>query len=128
MSARPIDRALPVALLFCELLKKYQVPLPLAEFRFSMERQWRFDWGWPTYLVALEVEGGAWTRGRHTRGKGFLEDCVKYSEAAALGWRLLRVPPDQLLTLDTVHLIRRALAFVPPAYMTSDDPPPPWAA
>lgn len=121
--AQPIDRTVELAPMLYALLEKYQVPRPVPELRFSTDRQWRFDWAWPAYRVALEVEGGAWTQGRHTRGRGFLDDCEKYSEAAALGWRLIRVPPDQLLTLDTIYLIKRALAFVPSAF-TPDDPPP----
>ena len=109
-ASQPIDRTVQLAPLFYALLEKYQIPRPVPELRFSTARQWRFDWAWPAYLVALEVEGGAWSNGRHVRGKGFLDDCAKYSEAAALGWRLIRVPPDQLCTLETVHLIKRALA------------------
>ena len=59
--------------------------------------------------VALEVEGGAWTRGRHTRGPGFIRDMAKYNEAVVRGWALLRVTPRQLVTAETVMLVRRAM-------------------
>lgn len=85
----------------------------VTEHRFHPERQWRFDFAWPAILVAVEVEGQVHGRpctrcgkmlagGRHTRGKGFEADCVKYNEAMRLGWRVIRVTGD---------MIRRGQAF-----------------
>lgn len=58
----------------------------------------------------MEVEGGAFIRGRHTRGAGFRRDLEKYSEAAAMGWLVVRVLPEQLCEQRTLSWIRRALA------------------
>ena len=66
------------------------MPEPLAEFRFHPERRWRFDFAWPAEQLAIEVEGGTYTRGRHNRPVGFAQDCEKYNSAALLGWRVLR--------------------------------------
>jgi very-short-patch-repair endonuclease len=87
-----------------------QLPAPVAEYRFTMLRRWRFDFAWPQQMVALEVEGGVWTRGRHTRGSGFVKDMEKYNHAAADGWRVLRVTPQQLMTEETLTLVRRCLS------------------
>jgi very-short-patch-repair endonuclease len=72
------------------------LPAPVAEYRFHPTRKWRLDWCWPTEKVALEVEGGAWIGGRHTRGAGYLKDCEKYNELACAGYRLLRVTPKEI--------------------------------
>lgn len=72
------------------------VPKPVAEYRFHPLRKWRFDWAWPAQKVALEVEGGVWIQGRHSRGAGFLKDAEKYNTAATMGWRVLRVTPKQI--------------------------------
>ena len=77
----------------CEALG---LPVPVAEFRFALPRRWRFDYAWPDYLVALEIEGGVWTGGRHVRPSGFLGDMLKYNCAAVLGWRVLRCTPQTL--------------------------------
>jgi len=53
-------------------------------------RDWRFDFAWPAVLVALEVEGAVFADGRHTRGKGFEDDCEKYNAATVIGWKVLR--------------------------------------
>jgi hypothetical protein len=71
-------------------------PAPVAEFRFSPPRRWRFDLCWQSPRLALEFEGGAFSHGRHVRGEGFTHDCLKYSRAALLGWRLLRATTEML--------------------------------
>lgn len=67
------------------------LPKPVAEFRFHPTRKWRFDWCWPDQKFALELEGGVYANGRHTRGKGYENDCRKYNSALLLGWKVLRV-------------------------------------
>ena len=89
----------------------YGLPKPETEFRFHPERQWRFDFCWPSHQVALEVEGGAWTRGRHTRGKGFIADIEKYNEATIMGCRVLRCTPQQLESGEACVLVRRAMGL-----------------
>lgn len=81
----------------------------VSEYRFDPIRHWRFDWALPSHKVALEVEGGAFSRGRHTRGAGFVKDMEKYNAATLAGWKVLRVTPDQLLS-DGPVLLRQALA------------------
>lgn len=85
------------------------LPEPVAEYRFHPVRKWRFDYAWPAQKIALEVEGGVWTGGRHTRGAGFLKDCEKYNTAAIFGWRVLRVTPAQLMTAETCEMLRGVL-------------------
>ena len=66
------------------------LPVPVAEHRFAAPRRWRFDLAWLDRMLAVEIEGGIWTKGRHVRGKGFEKDMEKYNEAALAGWRTLR--------------------------------------
>lgn len=70
--------------------------VPEVEFFFHNGRSWRFDYAWPCLMVALECEGGAWQRGRHTRGKGFREDLEKYLAATVAGWTVLRVDVEMI--------------------------------
>lgn len=79
------------------------------EYRFHPTRKWRFDYAISAIKLAVEVEGGVWTGGRHTSSKGFLGDMEKYNEAALLGWCLIRITPDRLLTSKTIELIKRRL-------------------
>jgi hypothetical protein len=84
------------------------VPEPLAEHRFDPKRRWRFDFAWPDHKVALEVDGGVFANGRHTRGSGFVKDMEKLNAAAIAGWRVVRVTPNDVNTLG-VSLAQQAI-------------------
>jgi len=110
--------------------KSHGIPNAKLEYVFASPRKWRFDYCWkgctccgvfkydicgPGCLenakVALEVEGGVWTGGRHVSGAGFVKDMEKYNEAACDGWRIIRCQPRELLTKATADLIKRALGI-----------------
>jgi very-short-patch-repair endonuclease len=76
--------------------KVAKVPEPVTEYRFHPTRKFRFDYAWPEKSLALEVDGGVYVQGRHTRGKGVENDMEKYNEAAVLGWCVLRVSPKHV--------------------------------
>jgi very-short-patch-repair endonuclease len=71
---------------------------PEFEYTFARGRRWRFDIALEDQHIGIEIEGGAWTRGRHTRGAGFIADLEKYNNATMLGWRVLRFTPQQVLS------------------------------
>ena len=66
------------------------LPEPEREYRFHPPRRWRFDFAFLGLGIAVEVDGGVYSGGRHTRGSGFEKDCEKLNQAALLGWRVLR--------------------------------------
>jgi len=68
----------------------------VRELKFHPVRKWRFDYAIPSLKIAIEVEGGAFTGGRHTRGKGFIADMEKYNTATSMGWRLIRCTPSKM--------------------------------
>lgn len=88
----------------------------VKEFRFHPERRWRFDYAIPSHKIAVEVEGGVWTGGRHTSPKGFLNDMEKYNAAALLGWRVFRYVPDTLHTTATLQMLRTAIQYTKTQY------------
>jgi very-short-patch-repair endonuclease len=63
---------------------------PMREYRFHDVRRWRFDFAFPDHKFAVEIEGGHWSGGRHTRGAGFEFDAEKYESAMLLGWTVYR--------------------------------------
>lgn len=94
---------------FIQLLKQDLNVVAIPEHKFHPTRKWKFDYAIIDKKIAIEVEGGAFTNGRHTRGVGFINDMEKDNEAVILGWRLIRVTPTQLLTNKTVNFIKRLL-------------------
>lgn len=76
---------------------------PVTEYRFHPTRKWRFDFAWPAFRVAVEIDGGAFAGGRHNTGLGSHNDKDKMNAAAALGWRVL--------AFDAKHLREPELVF-----------------
>jgi len=68
----------------------------IMEYRFHPVRRWRFDVAFPASRVAVELEGGIWVEGGHSRGSGVVKDIEKYNSATLLGWRILRYTSDDL--------------------------------
>ena len=77
----------------------------VTEYQFEPKRQWRSDYFFSSANLALEIEGGAFTNGRHTRGKGFIADMEKYNAMTMQGIKLLRCTPDQLNQPQTINNI-----------------------
>ena len=88
---------------------EFDLPEPVREYRFAPPRRWRFDFAFPDAKVALEIEGGIWTAGRHSRGAGMRDDMEKYNAAACAGWRVLRVHHDLVHNGQALQLVREAL-------------------
>lgn len=84
-------------LLMEQLLAEAEVPFS-REHKFHPDRKWRFDFVLLplTRKIAIEIEGGIFNNGRHTRGKGFETDAMKYNAAVMLGWRVLRYSTAQV--------------------------------
>lgn len=85
------------------------LPPPVREFRFHPTRRWRYDFAFVENKVAVEVDGGVWVQGRHTRPSGFIEDMHKLNEAAILGWTVIRVTGEMIRKGEALKLIERAL-------------------
>jgi hypothetical protein len=101
-----------MSVLVCDLvfqLRAARMPAPIAEYVFARPRRWRFDEAWPDRMLAVEVEGGTWVNGRHSRGSGMRKDCEKYNAAVLLGWRVLRVTGDMVRDGSALATIEQAL-------------------
>ena len=72
------------------------ITILIREYKFHPTRKWRFDFAHVATKTAIEIEGGTWSGGRHTRGSGYSKDCEKYNEAAKLGWCVLRYTAEKI--------------------------------
>lgn len=108
---RPKVRKVDKIDLFSVYCVQSGLPEPEREKRFHPVRRWRIDYYFERdgRRVALEVEGGAWTQGRHTRGAGFIADMDKYNAITAAGIALIRRTPSQLMTDETIQIIKKIL-------------------
>lgn len=90
-------------------MKLAKLPKFEEEYRFLSDRRFRFDFAFPEHKLGVEVEGGCWTNGRHTRGSGFINDCKKMNLATLNGWRLLRFTADDIKSGEALSQIEKAL-------------------
>ena len=73
------------------------------EFKFHPDRKWRADFHIVGHKLLVEVEGGIWSGGRHTRGKGYIGDMEKYNAAVGMGYRVLRFSTEQVKSRFAVN-------------------------
>lgn len=100
--------------LFMLQIKAAGLPAPEVEYRFHESRRWRMDFAWPAHNppIAVEIEGGVYTGGRHTRGSGFEADAEKYNKAAEMGWTVLRYTPRFIRSGAALEQLSRVLGVV----------------
>lgn len=79
------------------------------QFRFCLARRWKADFALNDSMTLIEVEGGVWINGAHNRGKRFEEDCLKYAEAAIMGWKVLRFSTGQVKNGTALEMIKRLI-------------------
>ena len=67
----------------------------VKEYKFVDGRRFRFDY-YHMNGVAIELEGGIWRMGIHTRRSGVLNDMEKYNLAASMGILVFRIPSHDI--------------------------------
>lgn len=77
----------------------------VREHRFDPARRWRFDFAHVEMRIAVEIEGGIWVNGRHSRGRGMQADMDKYNRATLLGWRVLRFSTGQVQSGEAINTV-----------------------
>lgn len=68
------------------------------EVKFCPTRKWRTDFMFSCEgrRVAVEIEGGVRSNGRHTRAEGFIKDMEKYNTYITMGIQLLRFTTEDI--------------------------------
>jgi very-short-patch-repair endonuclease len=104
-------------------IRGVKLPIPHREYRFAAMhvglgtgikerlqrndlKDWKFDFAYPELKFAIECEGGLYSDGRHTRGKGYEDDMEKYNAALMLGWRVYRCSTRLINNLVAVQQIK----------------------
>lgn len=85
-------------------IKQMRLPIAMQQYRFAApERQWRADFAWPEHWLIVEVEGGSWIAGRHTRGAGYAADLQRANWAQTHGWTILRYTTEQVESDEAIN-------------------------
>ncbi|MDC4681943.1 endonuclease domain-containing protein [Acinetobacter baumannii] len=80
------------------------------EYKFHPKRKWRSDFLITGTKILIEVEGGIWSGGRHTRGKGYIGDMEKYNSAAMMGFTVLRFSTEQVKSGLAIQQIEKIVS------------------
>lgn len=86
-------------------------PGAISEHKFLGDRKFRFDFAWPKHKIALEYEGGNYSKIRktgHLSVSGYEKDCYKYSRAAIDGWIVIRSTAKMWTQQVTITLLDMA--------------------
>lgn len=85
----------------------------VKELQFDAIRKWRFDYAIPEHRIAIEIDGGVWLEGggRHNRASGWIKDQEKLNAAAAQGWRVLHLTPQQQYSNYALETIKSAMRY-----------------
>lgn len=87
------------------------------EYQFHKTRRWRFDFAWPSKMVAVECDGMVWQAGggRHNTDA----DRDKINNAVKIGWRVLRFSGKQIKSdpVKCIELLKSTLGIIPGYYM-----------
>lgn len=81
------------------------------EFYFHPDRKWRADFHLIGKKILVEVEGGIWSGGRHTRGKGYIGDIEKYNAATMMGYQVIRFSTDQVKSGHAIQQIEKMVGI-----------------
>lgn len=93
-------------------IRAYGLPEPEREARLVADRKFRWDFLFRAQRIAVEVQGGIWTKSRksgHTTGAGISRDCEKANLAALAGFRTLFFTSSMVRSGEAARLLQRAL-------------------
>ena len=81
------------------------------EMRFAEPygREWRFDIAYPGHALAIEVDGGIWSKGAHGHPVTITRNMEKRNFAAALGWRILCFTPQDVRNGIALYWIEKTI-------------------
>jgi hypothetical protein len=71
-------------------------PKLAEQVKFHPTAGWKMDFCHLATMVAIEVHGGVFSRGRHVTGVGFSADRLKFNAAARCGWVTFELVPTDL--------------------------------
>lgn len=96
--------------LFVAACLAHGLPEPVAEYPWGEEvgRKWACDYLFEAHVI-VEVVGGVWVRGHHSRGQSQIDDMERRNEAQLLGYVVLEFTPQQVEDGSAFAVIRRAL-------------------
>ncbi len=90
-------------------VKALGLPAPQEQVQIIPGRKFRWDFCWPEHHLAVEIQGGTWSGGAHSRGWGIERDCEKHNLAVLAGWRTLLFTGSMVHSGSAAAMLEEAL-------------------
>ena len=81
----------------------------VRQYRAIKGRKFAWDFAFPDERILVEINGGTYTVGAHSTGKGIARDYEKSNLAQLQGWRCLAFDGKAVRSGVAVEMVRRAL-------------------
>jgi len=81
----------------------------VREYQAIPGRRFRFDFCWVKERLAVEIQGGTYSRGAHARPLGIKRDYEKGNLAVKHGWRVLQFDADMVKSGQALDFTEKML-------------------
>jgi very-short-patch-repair endonuclease len=81
----------------------------VREYQAIPGRRYRFDFCWVKERLAVEIQGGTYSRGAHARPLGIKRDYEKGNLAVQFGWRVLQFDADMVKSGQALDFTEKIL-------------------
>ena len=81
----------------------------VREYQAIPGRRFRFDFCWVKERLAVEIQGGTYSRGAHARPLGIKRDYEKGNLAVKHGWRVLQFDADMVKSGQALDFTEKVL-------------------
>ena len=95
-SRKPASAGSALEDLLAEQIRLMALPIPERQAKLVPGRRFAHDFYWPRQRLAVEVNGGTWTKGAHSSGAGIERDYEKNALTLLEGVRTLFVSGRQV--------------------------------
>ena len=79
------------------------------EYQAIPGRRYRFDFCWVKERLAVEIQGGTYSRGAHARPLGIKRDYEKGNLAVQFGWKVLQFDADMVKSGQALEFTEKML-------------------
>ena len=90
-------------------IRATNLPSVERQYKFHPTRRWKADFCWVKEKLIVEVQGGIWIQGRHSRGGGYTKDCEKMNEAVLMGYKYLKVTKEHINSGQAILWVEKVL-------------------
>jgi hypothetical protein len=104
---------------FAAQVRRYRLPEPVRQLKFALDvrRKWAWDFAWPQFMVAVELQGlvveaignRRYVRGGHGTVPGMINDMEKLNAGVLLGWSPLWFAQNHVRSNDAIAVTQRVL-------------------